>query len=108
MLFWFIWECQNDSEAAVIVVSSAYAKPTKERLTTMSHNIIMPTEEEDAEINAGIAADPDTYEWTDEDFANARSAYQVLPELFGAEIADEMLSPKIKGRQVCQNDIGEL
>jgi hypothetical protein len=74
----------------------------------MSYNIIMPTGEEDAEINAGIAADPDTYEWTDEDFANARSAYQVLPELFGAEIADEMLSPKTKGRQVCQNDIGEL
>ncbi|WP_394753887.1 hypothetical protein [Crenothrix sp.] len=41
----------------------------------MSRNIIMPTEEEDAEINAGIAADPDTVEWTDEDFANARSAY---------------------------------
>nr|WP_218780215.1 hypothetical protein [Crenothrix polyspora] len=57
----------------------------------------MPTEEKDAEINAGIAADPDTSEWTGEDFATARSAYEVLPELFSAEIADEMLSPKNKG-----------
>ncbi len=63
----------------------------------MSRNIIMPTEE-DAEINAGIAADPDTFEWTEEDFAKARSAYEVLPELFGVEIADEMLRPKSKGR----------
>jgi len=30
--------------------------------------IIMPTDEEDAAINRGIAADPDTYEVPDEDF----------------------------------------
>ncbi|RJF99054.1 BrnA antitoxin family protein [Noviherbaspirillum saxi] len=29
---------------------------------------IIPTPEEDAAINAGIAADPDTHELTDEDF----------------------------------------
>ncbi len=31
----------------------------------------LPADEEAAEINAGIAADPDTFEWTDEDFKNA-------------------------------------
>ncbi|MFM0210754.1 BrnA antitoxin family protein [Paraburkholderia sediminicola] len=30
--------------------------------------IVMPTDEEDAAINRGIAADPDTYEVSDEDF----------------------------------------
>ncbi|MFP4889300.1 BrnA antitoxin family protein [Paraburkholderia sp. EG304] len=30
--------------------------------------IVMPTDEEDAAINRGIAADPDTYEVPDEDF----------------------------------------
>jgi uncharacterized protein (DUF4415 family) len=29
---------------------------------------IIPTPEEDAQINAGIAADPDTYELSDEEF----------------------------------------
>ena len=32
----------------------------------------MPTPEEDARINAGIAADPDTYEPTEEEFKEMR------------------------------------
>ena len=34
--------------------------------------LILPTPEEEAQINAGIAADPDTYELTDEEFARLR------------------------------------
>lgn len=34
---------------------------------------ISPTEAEDAAINAGIAADPDAFEWTDEMFAQAKA-----------------------------------
>ncbi len=54
----------------------------------------LPTEQEDAEINAGIAADPDTFELTEDDFKRLRPASEVLPELFGAELAAEMLKPK--------------
>ena len=41
--------------------------------------IIIPSEEEDAIINAQIAAgDPDEREWTDEDFFNAVSTPELL------------------------------
>ncbi|MBV9778040.1 MAG: BrnA antitoxin family protein [Acetobacteraceae bacterium] len=41
----------------------------------------VPTAEEDAAINRGIAADPDTWEWTEEDFKHARPASEVFPDL---------------------------
>jgi uncharacterized protein (DUF4415 family) len=37
--------------------------------------------------------DDENPEWTDEDFARARPASEVLPELFGKEIADQLLRP---------------
>jgi len=41
-------------------------------LKTKSGRIVeLPSEEEDIQINRGIAADPDTLEWTEEDFRNA-------------------------------------
>lgn len=40
----------------------------------------MPTEAEEAAIQAGIAADPDNPEWTKEDFASAVRAAEILPE----------------------------
>ena len=41
---------------------------------------VWPTPEEEAEINAGIAADPDTWELTEEDFKAMRPASEVHPE----------------------------
>ena len=41
---------------------------------------ILPTPEEDAQIRAGIAADPDTFELDEEWFARARPAREVMPE----------------------------
>jgi len=60
----------------------------------MQGNIITPTAAEDAVINAGIAADPDTFELNDADFARMRPASEVLPQIFGAAMAAEMLKPK--------------
>ena len=38
------------------------------------------SDEEEARIQAGIAADPDNPEWTGDDFANARPFADVFPE----------------------------
>jgi uncharacterized protein (DUF4415 family) len=38
----------------------------------MKHKLIQPTETEDTAIAAGIAADPDTYELSDAEFAELR------------------------------------
>jgi len=56
--------------------------------------IILDAPEEDSRINAGIAADPDTAEWTDEDFARALPAREALPKIFPPEIAAAMLKPR--------------
>ena len=42
---------------------------------------IIPTAEENAEVNAGIASDPDTFELDDEWFARARPAIEVEADL---------------------------
>ena len=47
----------------------------------MSKRLYRPTPEEDAEIQRGIDADPDNPEWTAEDFAQARPATEVHPDL---------------------------
>ena len=39
------------------------------------------TPEEEALIAAQLAEDPDAYEWTDEDWANAKSTQELFPEL---------------------------
>ena len=41
--------------------------------------------------------DDENPEWTDDDFAKAKPASEVLPKLFGAAMAEEMLRPK-RGR----------
>jgi uncharacterized protein (DUF4415 family) len=66
----------------------------------MSRKLILPTAAENREIMAGIAADPDNPEWTAADFANARPASEVLPGLFGAKNAAELLRPKKPGRPI--------
>jgi uncharacterized protein (DUF4415 family) len=42
------------------------------------------TDEEDAEIRAGIARDPDAFEMTDEMWARMRPAVEVAPEIVAA------------------------
>jgi hypothetical protein len=43
-------------------------------------NLVRPTPEEEAAIAAQLAEDPDTYEWTDEDWANAQTTQELFPE----------------------------
>ena len=45
----------------------------------MAKKVLPPTLAETAQINRGVAADPDNPEWTDADFARARPAREVLP-----------------------------
>ncbi len=59
---------------------------------------ISPTPEEDAAINAGIAADPDAVDLDDEWFAEAKPASETLPQIFGAKIAQKMLKPRGRPR----------
>jgi uncharacterized protein (DUF4415 family) len=48
----------------------------------MTRSKIRPlTDEEEARIQAGIAADPDNPEWTAEDFAKAKPFAEAFPEL---------------------------
>jgi uncharacterized protein (DUF4415 family) len=64
--------------------------------------IELPTDSEDAEINAGIKADSDTLELDTDSFTRAKPAAEVLMQLFDPEIVAEMLgSPK--GRPPIQN-----
>ncbi len=46
------------------------------------HQLPPLTDEEEAAIQAGIAADPDNPEWTAEDFKKARPFKEVFPELY--------------------------
>ena len=49
-------------------------------MSQAKREIILPTLEEDAQIRAGIAADPDTWELTSEEIARMRPASEVMPE----------------------------
>ncbi len=52
----------------------------KDDIATMTFDEIAAKYGEEAAINAGIAADPDTWELTKEDFAQMRPASEVHPE----------------------------
>lgn len=58
-------------------------------LKTESGRVIhMPTPQEDAAINAGIAADPENPEWTADMFAQAKPASECFPpETYAAMVA---------------------
>ena len=43
-------------------------------------DLVRLTAEEEAEIAAQLAEDPDTYEWTEEDWGNAQTTREVFPE----------------------------
>jgi uncharacterized protein (DUF4415 family) len=63
--------------------------------------IIMPTAEEEAQINAGIAADPDTFELDDDWFARALPAREFFsPEVYAQLCALRQRGPKDKPLKV--------
>jgi uncharacterized protein (DUF4415 family) len=71
-------------------------------LTTKSgRKILLNTPEEEAQINAGIAADPDNPEWTEEDFARALPAREFFsPQVYAQLCAMRQRGPKTKPLKV--------
>ena len=51
-------------------------------ITADGQQIILPTPEEDAAINAQIAADPDDFELDEEWFKNAKPTKELFPETY--------------------------
>jgi hypothetical protein len=51
-------------------------------ITGDGHQIILPTPEEDAAINARIAAEPDDFELDEEWFKNAKPTKEIFPETY--------------------------
>ncbi len=47
----------------------------------LKENTIMPTDDENRQINAGISADPDTYEASDADFNRMCSVATMHPDI---------------------------
>jgi len=79
-------DCMSQSTRCVesVVVSSACERPMPGRcgnVPKLNPDPTVPTPEEDAAINAGIAADPDTEELDDAWFARAQPASVVDPDL---------------------------
>lgn len=62
----------------------------------------MPGAAEDAAINAGIAADPDNPELTDEFFKNARPAAEVLPPELYAQLTAQRGRGRPRGSVAAQ------
>lgn len=56
--------------------------PETEVPASAARRIIRPTPEEDAEINAQIAADPDDFELDEVWFKNAKSTKELFPETY--------------------------
>ena len=45
-------------------------------------NLVRPTDEEEKEIAAQLAQDPDTCEWSDEDWAKAKTTQEIFPDAY--------------------------
>ena len=45
-------------------------------------NLVRPADEEERKIAAQLAEDPDTYEWTDEDWANTKATQDIVPDTY--------------------------
>jgi len=57
--------------------------------------LVMPTPEEDAEIQKQIDSDPDVPEWTDEMFAKAKRGRPALPEAEKRQPVSIKLDPQV-------------
>ena len=67
---------------------------------------IWPTDEEEEQINAGIALDPDNPELTDEDIARMRPAIEVVPEIVAWYLVEqERKAREANGRAACKTRV---
>jgi len=64
--------------------------------TKAGRRVYLPSDEEDAQINSGIAADPDAREITDEEFSRLRPVGRPKAEITKERISIR-LSPEVMG-----------
>ena len=62
--------------------------------TKAGRKVYLPSDKEDAQINAGIAADPDAHEITDQEFARMRPAGRPKAKITKERISIR-LSPEV-------------
>src|SRR5574344_1288034 len=88
--------------------SSACAKPTPERSNGMPQQFIktksgrliaLPNAQEDAAINAAVASDTDSPEWTEADFASAQPASDFFDPATRAKLSALQRKPGERGPQ---------
>lgn len=58
-------------------------------------DFVLPSDDEEAEIQKGIASDPDTFEFTDEQFKKAKRGRPFLPEHQRKQQVTIMLDPDV-------------
>ena len=56
----------------------------EQKRMSVTSKILMPTDEGDAQINAGISSDPNSFKFNQQELKRLKSAVKVFPEIVAA------------------------